>query len=105
MSGAEPMRARRLPAALAAALLACAAPIVATVRREHSEFSLDVSPTDEPGLIADRAADRLVADVAARQHILETLDVSERIRVVTDHVGELMAMLSAQRGKKGSELD
>lgn len=86
------------------ALLACAAPILAAVRREHPEFSLDVSPGDPPGLIADRTADRLVADVAARQALLEMLDVGERVRRVTDHVGELMAMLST-RGKKGGMLD
>lgn len=79
------------------ALLACAAPILAAVRREHPEFSLDVSPDDPQGQIADRTADRLVADATARQRILETLDVGERIRRVTDHVGELMAMLSARR--------
>lgn len=87
------------------ALLSCAAPIVAAVRREHPEFALDVDPGDSPGRIADRTADRLVADVDARQRILETLDVAERIRLVTEQVGELMAMLSARHDKKADLLD
>jgi Lon protease-like protein len=85
------------------ALLACTAPIVAAVRREHPEFDLGIEPGDPPGVVADRAADRLLADVALRQRVIETLDVGERIRMVTDAVGELMAMLSTRR--RGEPLD
>jgi Lon protease-like protein len=85
------------------ALLACAAPVVAAVRREHPTFDLEVDADDAPGVVADRTADRLVADVTLRQRLIETLDVGERIEVVTEAVGELMAMLARRR--QGQLLD
>jgi hypothetical protein len=36
-----------------------------------------------------------VADVTARQKILETLDVGERLRRVTDSLTELLAMVGS----------
>ena len=85
------------------ALLACAAPVITAVRREHPSFDLDVDADDQPGVVADRTADRLVADVQLRQRLIETLDVGERIRIVTEAVGELMAMLAGRR--EGQLLD
>lgn len=79
------------------AMLACAAPVVAAVRREHPTFDLDVDPDAPPGVVADRTADRLVADVKLRQQLIETLDVGERVRIVTETVSELMAMLAGRR--------
>jgi Lon protease-like protein len=78
------------------ALIACAAPIVAAVRREHPEFGLGVDVGDPPGVVADRTADRLLADIALRQRVVETLDVGERLRIVTEAVGEIMAMLASR---------
>jgi hypothetical protein len=44
-------------------------------------------------------ADRLVADVERRQAILEALDLGARFALVTDAVGELMAMLASRSGQ------
>lgn len=87
------------------ALLACTAPIVAAVRREHPEFALDVSPDEPASVVADRTADRLVPDVQLRQTLLETLDVGERVRMVTSSVGELMAMIASRGRGRGTPLD
>jgi hypothetical protein len=86
------------------ALFACASEIVRIIRREHPDFDLGVSPTDPPSRMADTIADRFISDVALRQRLLETTDVTQRIRVVTDAVGELMAMLSG-RNQRGGWVD
>ena len=45
------------------ALLGMASIVVSAVRRDHPDFSLDVTAQDPPGRIADAVADRLVSDV------------------------------------------
>jgi len=76
------------------ALFACASQIAGRVQQQHPQFSLGVEPTDPPGVIADTIADRLIADYHLRQIVLETLDLGERIRRVTDLVGELLARIT-----------
>lgn len=83
-----------------AALFSCASAVAGVVQREHEDFVLDVSPRDPPGLIADRIADRLIGDADRRQAILEAVDVQKRLRLVTDAVGELMALLTGDRARK-----
>ncbi|MEM1415556.1 MAG: LON peptidase substrate-binding domain-containing protein [Myxococcota bacterium] len=80
------------------ALLACATSVAAVVRQQHPEFSLGVGAGDAPEVIADAIADRFVSDTDQRQAILEALDVGERLGLVTDSVGELLAMV-ASRGE------
>jgi len=86
-------------------LLSCASAVVTVIRREHPEFDLDVSAADPPGQIVDAITDRLVVEPDLRQRLLETADVGERMRIVTDEVGELMALLSGRDAKKGEMLD
>ena len=77
-------------------LLSCATGVASVVRQQHPDFSLGVSIEDPAGEVADAIADRFVSDTGKRQAILETVDVRERIALVTDAVGELLALL-AQR--------
>ena len=46
-----------------------------------------------------RFADRLLADPAARQEILETLDVPERIKKLTGHIATLLGQLESRSGQ------
>jgi Lon protease-like protein len=80
-------------------LLSCASAVEARIRRTHQDFSLEVPATDPPGRIADTLADRLVAEVERRQQILETLDVSERVRLVTDAISDLLVELEHASGR------
>ena len=81
-------------AADVSALLACAQHISRAVRKRHPGFELGVDTTNEPALIADTIADRLVADPDARQTILEATDVGERIALTTHALSDLMGMLA-----------
>jgi Lon protease-like protein len=76
-------------------LVSCATQVAQVVRRKHPDFSLGVGVADPPGLVADTIADRFVADPDKRQAILEALDLGERVHLVTDAVGELLAMLAS----------
>jgi Lon protease-like protein len=79
------------------AMVACASRIAGVIQKEHPTFTLEVSPGERPGLLADRIADRLIADPDVRQRILEALDVRERIALVTDEVADLLARIG-ERG-------
>lgn len=76
------------------ALFSCAASIATVVREEHPDFELGFSPNDPPHELIDAIADRFVADAAKRQTILEALDLSERLAITMDTVGELLALLA-----------
>ena len=76
------------------ALFSCASRVAEVVRRRHPEFSLGVTPSDPAPYVADILADRFVADAARRQCILEALDPSVRVSLVTEAIGELLLMLA-----------
>ncbi len=86
------------------ALLSSAAAIAAEVRRAHGAFSLGIEPGDPPGRIADTIADRLIGDTLTRQTILETLDVPERVRLVTTALAEVLALMGTTSKPGGSDL-
>ena len=71
-------------------LLSTASLVGAAVRRRHPDFNLGVQPDDPPHQIADTLADRLLADPAARQDVLETADVPERIVKLTGYVASIL---------------
>jgi ATP-dependent Lon protease len=77
-------------------LLSTASLVAAMVRRQHPDFSLGVQPDDPPQQVADTLADRLLADPAARQDILETLDVGERIKRLTGYVATVLGQIETQ---------
>jgi Lon protease-like protein len=77
-------------------LLSTASLVAGMVRRQHPDFALGVQPDDPPHQVADTIADRLLADPAARQDILEALDVCERIKRLTGHIATLLGHLESQ---------
>lgn len=74
-------------------VLGAASAIAAILRRQHPKFELGVDATTAPGLIADRLADRLVADIDRRQALLEQTDVKVRLALLHDTLLELYATL------------
>jgi Lon protease-like protein len=82
-------------------LMSTAALVGAAVRRRHPDFSLGVQPDDPPHQVADTLADRLLADSAARQDILETADVPERISKLTGYIAGILGNLETPSGSKG----
>lgn len=77
-------------------VLGTAATVVALVRERYPDFSLGVEAQTPPGVIADRIADRLVAEPEARQRLLEAIDVKVRLALVHDALVDLMATLRAE---------
>jgi Lon protease-like protein len=71
------------------ALLTLAMRIAAIVQRALPGFSLQAGNGDSPGMLSDRLADQFVLDPAARQDLLETLDVGARIRALTSQMAQL----------------
>jgi hypothetical protein len=71
------------------ALLALASRIAAIVQRALPGFSLQATHDDSPAMLSDRIADQFVLDPAARQDLLETLDVNVRIRSLTLQLAQL----------------
>lgn len=84
--------------ALRTPVLAAASSVVALVREQHPDFSLGVDADMPPGLVADRIADRLVADPAHRQHLLEATDVKVRLALAQEVLFELLMKLRAEGG-------
>jgi Lon protease-like protein len=80
-------------------LMSTASLVGAVVRRTHPDFSLGVQPDDPPHHVADTLADRLLADADARQDLLETLDVPERIKKLTSYVAGLLGTLEHETSK------
>lgn len=68
------------------ALLAEASAFAAEVYKRDPNFSFRLPPSLEPGAIADVCAHSLVIDSAARQRILEQLDVAERVKMVLEEL-------------------
>ena len=80
-------------------LISTASLVGAMVRRTHPDFSLGVSPDDPPHHVADTLADRLLAHHEARQDVLETLDVPERVRKLTSYVAGLLGQMESEQHK------
>ena len=77
-------------------LLSTASMVATAVRRRHPDFSLGIAPDDPPHQVADTLADRLLAEPEARQDLLETLDVCERIKKLTSYVATLLGQMDSQ---------
>jgi ATP-dependent Lon protease len=67
-----------------AALLASAAAFAGDIRSRDPEFDFRIPPHTAPATACDLAAHHLVLDARERQSILETLDVSVRVRRTTE---------------------
>jgi Lon protease-like protein len=79
-------------------VMTAASSIAGQVRRHHPDFELGVDATTMPGVLADRVADRLIADVERRQELLEQADVKVRLALLGDWLLELYAMIAPARG-------
>jgi Lon protease-like protein len=79
-------------------LLSTASSIATRVRERHPDFDLGVDAKTPPGLIADRIADRLVANIDERQRLLAQADVKVRIAALQDVLFSLLAQIEAGRG-------
>jgi hypothetical protein len=75
-------------------MMACATRVAAKVRERQPDFVLQVSNDLPPARVADVIADQLVVSPEARQKILETTDVGQRVGLVTEQVAALWAQLS-----------
>jgi Lon protease-like protein len=93
-----PERPGRLQADDLTVAWALAREIATQVTDEAEGFQLATSPDDPPGLFVDRLADQLIADPAARQDLLETLDVGQRAQVLVRRLGALRDQLSRRPG-------
>ncbi|MET0341143.1 MAG: LON peptidase substrate-binding domain-containing protein [Polyangiales bacterium] len=89
----------RVPRDALTTLLSTASLVGALVRREHPNFSLGVQSDDPPHHVVDTLADRLIADSAARQDLLETLDVCERVKKLTGYVATLLGTLESEHSR------
>ncbi len=78
-------------------MMACATSVAACVRERQPDFALQVSAELPAGRAADVVADQLVVGPEDRQRILQTIDVSQRVSLVTESLAALLAQLSSQR--------
>lgn len=76
------------------AMMACATRVAGKVRERQPDFALQVSAELAPARAADVIADQLVVSPEERQRILEMVDVSKRVGLVTQSVASLLAQLS-----------
>ncbi|HEX7478735.1 MAG TPA: LON peptidase substrate-binding domain-containing protein [Polyangiales bacterium] len=76
--------------------------ISSIVQRALPGFVLQATPGDAAPLMADKIADQLVLDPEARQDLLETLDVSARIRTLAAHLAHLHMALAAATPTEGT---
>jgi uncharacterized protein len=84
------------------ALLSLATRVATLVKRALPGFAMQADHDDTPSLLSDRIADQFVLDPAARQDLLETLDVEQRIRAVTSQLAHLHMALSTSSEADGS---
>lgn len=79
-------------------VLGAASALATIVRQRHPRFELGVDRETPPGIVADRIADRLIADVARRQALLEQPDVKVRLALLHEALLDLLAGLAPAGG-------
>ncbi|HEY8432080.1 MAG TPA: LON peptidase substrate-binding domain-containing protein, partial [Sandaracinaceae bacterium] len=75
-------------------VLSAASALAGIVRRRYPGFELGIDADTPPGTLADRIADRLVADVERRQALLEQPDVKVRLALLHEALLDLLAHLA-----------
>jgi Lon protease-like protein len=89
---------REVPARDHAALLSTAAAFAALVREREATFEFRLPRNARPSLVVDLCAHHLLLDARERQAVLETLDVSARVRRVTQALAlQQLALTSSGR--------
>jgi Lon protease-like protein len=76
------------------AMIACATSVAAKIREREPDFSLQLPTELGPARAADAIADQLVVSPEERQQILETVNVCERVTLVTKSIASLLGQLS-----------
>ena len=104
VSLADHMPEAGLPSLELSSLLSLATGIV-ELAQENTQLTgveLLASVDDTPARMLDRIAHQFVSDPAARQRLLETLDVGDRLRQLTRYLAELRLAVSddAERGPR-----
>lgn len=74
--------------------------IASMAARRQPGFQVIAQDSDPPGLWVDRLAYQFVADRAALQELLETLDAGARLDAVLHHLIDVRAKLQASLGAK-----
>ena len=99
LARATPLRTTNteLSRSVLAPLLSCTSRIAAVVRERHPDFEVGFAANDDIATIVDRIADRFVSEPPRRQRILEAMDLEERLELVTDAVGDLLALIGARQ--------
>jgi ATP-dependent Lon protease len=85
-----------------AALLGAATSFASAVRKHDAGFSFHVPVDLDDAALADACAHHLLVDPAARQIVLEKIDVADRVRLVTR---ELVMQRRALFGNAGGVLN
>jgi len=80
------------------ALIASASAFAAEVHKRDPNFSFRLPANIDAGVIADLCAHHMVVDAAARQAILEELDVSQRVQLVIRELAVQKAAFSIEPG-------
>lgn len=84
--------------ALVPDVLRTAQAISALIRQRHPELTLGVDASTPPGALADRLADRLVADPERRQALIEQPDVKVRLALLQEALLDVLATLGRSGG-------
>ena len=94
----ESMPESGMPTRELTALLSLATSIVELAQQNDRLEAVEIlaSADDIPTLMLDRLAHQFVSDAAARQQLLETLDVATRMRVLRGYLAELRLSVLAE---------
>ena len=76
--------------------------LLESLGQKDSGFLAKAGEPSSPGALIDRVASVAVPDPRVRQHLLETLDVQERLRVTSSIVFDLLLLVTG--GTKGTPL-
>jgi Lon protease-like protein len=83
-------------------LFSLASQVSKLVREREPRFRLLAEIGDPPALLIDKVADQFVGDPDMRQHLLEIIDVNERMKVVTSRLAHLhLALMAGENDEEG----
>jgi uncharacterized protein len=82
-------------------LVSAATRLIAQLRRHQPSLELEVPPLTDPGTAVDLLAEQLIASAEDRQRVLESVDVRERVRLVTELFAIQEALYAQGTSAKG----
>jgi Lon protease-like protein len=84
-----------LAASELASLYTLAAQVVASIRSREPRFRLVAAADEPPSMMIDKISDQLVGDPVERQRLLTTLELSERLKLLSSLIAQLQLTLLA----------